>query len=210
MKDLANVVKSLQLEEHYLMVHSLGSLPGARYAAQYQDKVKGLFMIEPIPEGFPHWVRVGTFDEDGVEQGQKRRNGWENINVLKDRLETNKQTKKWSREVLEDILKYETEVDSDGHVSIKWHPSVYNIEEMRKDTFSLLEESPNITSPTLLMVCDDNPLVASHFNLIAEKIPNIKYVIVNGLGHAIYMEEPDLIADYAASFFLDGKLPNED
>ena len=208
MKDLLAITEYLNINEHYLMVHSLGTLPGARYAAQYSERVKGFFMIEPIPEGFKHWVRVGTFDEDGTPTGQNRKNGWASLAELEERLRRNKQTRNWTDEVLQDVLLYETELLEDGTVKVKWDPSVYNIEEMKVDHFALIEEAESITCPTLLMVIDKNPLIESHFNDIALKLPNSSYVIANGLGHAIYMEAPELIADYAEEFFLYGRLPN--
>ncbi|MFL2640295.1 MAG: alpha/beta fold hydrolase [Dehalococcoidia bacterium] len=208
MKDLLEITEFLGIHEHYLMVHSLGTLPGARYAAKYSERVKGFFMIEPIPEGFKHWVRVGTFKEDGTPTGQKRKNGWPSLDELRGRLKNNKQTRNWTEEVLQDVLLYETEILDDGKVRVKWDPSVYNIDEMKVDHFELVDEAESITSPTLLMVIDKNPLIESHFNNVASKLPNASYVIVNGLGHAIYMEAPELIADYAEEFFLNGRLPS--
>jgi pimeloyl-ACP methyl ester carboxylesterase len=207
-RDIARVAEGLELPPHFVMAHSLGTLAAAPYAASHPDRVRGLLLIEPIPDGFLHWVRMGTFTEDGTpREGRERRNGWASMDDLRERLLRNRETSKWTPEVLEDVLREETRTLPDGSVEIKWDPSVYNLAEMRQDTFSLVKIAPHLTMPTLILAVATSPLLESHYKPVATSLPKGKLEVLTGYGHAVYMEDPELVAKWARGWFLgEGKV----
>ncbi len=202
-RDMVGVIEGLGLGPHYVMAHSIGGASSGLYAADYADQVLGMIFIEPVPEGPMHWVRVGVLDEDmNVREERSRRNSWSSLDDLRDRLENNAMTRVWTSEVLDDVLREETIVHSDGHVEAMWSLKFYNIDEMRADKFSLIQEAPHMTMPTMVMAAAENALLESHLKPLAEALPRGEMVVLNGVGHAIYMEVPELVADYARRFFL--------
>lgn len=201
--DMAEIIKEMGIGPHYVMAHSLGGASSALYAADYADQVLGMILIEPVPEGPLHWVRVGVLDEEMNElEGRGRRNAWSSLDDLKRRLQTNNMTKVWTDEVLDDVLQEETIVHPDGRAEARWSLNFYNIDEMRADTFSVIQESSRMTMPTMVMAAAENNLLESHLKPLAEALPKGEMVVLDDVGHAIYMEIPDLVANYTRRFFL--------
>ena len=203
-EDIAAVAAGLRLPPHFVIGHSLGGGSAALYAARYARDVRGAVLVEPTPEGPSHWQRVGMFDEAwNPTRSAQGRNGWSTIGELRERLQANRMTATWTSEVLEDVLREETLVNEDGSVSIRWSPSFYNLDELRTDVFSLIEEAPNMTMPVLVMVAAGNNLLDSHMRPLVDRLPHGALEAIEGVGHAIYMEDPDLIADTARRFFAE-------
>tara|TARA_B100000686_G_scaffold331125_1_gene394259 strand:- start:952 stop:1809 length:858 start_codon:yes stop_codon:yes gene_type:complete len=185
-------------EKHYLMAHSLGGASTAIYAAKNFDRILGMMLIEPVMQGPEHYVRVGILDDELNEiQGRGRRNTWNNLEELKQRLMANSMTKVWTEEVLKDVLERETLIHEDGKAEAMWHLNSYNIGEMQKDEFSLIDNAPDITIPVSIMVAGDNSILKTHLIPFSERLPNANLSVYENLGHAIYMEDPDLVAKEA-------------
>jgi pimeloyl-ACP methyl ester carboxylesterase len=183
------------------MAHSLGCAPAALYASHHAERVKGLILIEPMVDVHAFWTRGETSKSIWSEKAAAgRRNGWTSIGELKSRIEQNRATRAWAPEVLEDILREETRLFPDGHVEIKWHQSIYNLDEMWEDRTSILDEAPRIVMPTLVLARADNPQLESRLKPLANALPQGKIEVLAGLGHAMYMENPGLIADIARRF----------
>lgn len=182
-------------EKHYLMAHSLGGASTGLYAAKNSEHVLGMILIEPVMQGPEHYVRVGILDDELNEiQGRGRRNTWDNLEELEKRLMTNSMTKVWTEEVLHDVLELETIVHEDGKAEAMWHLNSYNIDEMKRDEFSLMDKASDIDTPVSIMVAGGNSLLESHLIPFSESLPKADLSVYENLGHAIYMEDPDLVA----------------
>jgi pimeloyl-ACP methyl ester carboxylesterase len=202
MKDLAHITSELDLEPHFIMAHSLGCAPAALYASQHPEKVKGMVLIEPVVDVHVFWMRGETSRSAWMEKASEgRRNGWTSIDELRSRLAQNRMTRAWTPEVLEDVLREETRLFPDGRVEIKWHPSVFNLDEMWDDRTSILDEAPRIVMPTMILARDGNPQLEDSLEPLARALPQGKIEVLPNLGHAMYMEDPGLIADIARRFF---------
>jgi pimeloyl-ACP methyl ester carboxylesterase len=202
MNDIAHVATELELGPHYIMAHSLGCAPAGLYASHHAEQVKGLILIEPMIDIHTFWTRGEASKSAWMEKAAAgRRNGWSSMDELRSRLEQNRATKAWAPEVTEDILREETRLFPDGRVEIKWHPSIYNLEEMWEDRTSLLDEAPQITMPTLVLARADNPQLESNLKLFSKTLPQGRIDVIPDLGHSMYMEDPGLIADIARRFF---------
>ncbi len=185
-------------QKHYLMAHSIGGASTGLYAAKNSDNILGMILIEPVIQGPEHYVRVGILDDELNEiQGRGRRNTWNNIEELEKRLMTNAMTKVWTNEVLQDVLEFETVIHKDGKAEAMWHLNSYNIDEMKRDKFSLIEKAPDIDTPVFIMVAGNNSILESHLIPFSEQLPKSDLSVYENLGHAIYMEDPDLVATEA-------------
>jgi pimeloyl-ACP methyl ester carboxylesterase len=201
--DTRAMIDSIGIGDHYLMAHSLGGASTALYAAENPDRVLGMILIEPVMEGPLHYSRVGILDEDMNEiQGRGRRNTWPTLEDLKNRLKSNEMTKVWTEEVLADVLNEETIVHKDGRAEAMWHLNSYNIAEMQSDEFSLLEASSKMSMPISIMVAGNNKMLPTHIQPFAEKLVDAELHVYTDLGHAIYMEDPELVADHTKHVLL--------
>ena len=90
----------------------------------------------------------------------------------------------------------------DGSVEIKWGPSVYNLAEMRRDSYSLLALAPKLTMPTLILAVDTSPLLETHYTPIAAALPHSRLEVLPNYSHALYMEDPYLVARWAKEWLL--------
>lgn len=182
-------------QKHYLMAHSLGGASTGLYAAENARNVLGMILIEPVMQGPDHYVRVGILDDELNEiQGRGRRNTWNTLEELEKRLMTNSMTKVWTKEVLQDVLQFETVIHEDGKAEAMWHLNSYNIGEMQRDEFSLIDKAPDIDTPVSIMVAGGNSILESHLIPFSEQLPKSNLSVYKKLGHAIYMEDPDLVA----------------
>ena len=182
-------------QKHYLMAHSLGGASTGLYAAENARNVLGMILIEPVMQGPDHYVRVGILDDELNEiQGRGRRNTWNTLEELEKRLMTNSMTKVWTKEVLQDVLQFETVIHEDGKAEAMWHLNSYNIGEMQRDEFSLIDKAPHIDTPVSIMVAGGNSILESHLIPFSEQLPKSNLSVYEKLGHAIYMEDPDLVA----------------
>ena len=67
---------------------------------------------------------------------------------------------------------------------------------MLHDTYELLT---NITCPTLVIGGQEDRIVTAQASVeIAEKIPNSRLYLYDGLGHGLYEEAPDFLARVSA------------
>ncbi|MDP6494129.1 MAG: alpha/beta hydrolase [Dehalococcoidia bacterium] len=202
MNDIAYVATELDLGSHFIMAHSLGCVPVGLYASHHAGRVKGLILVEPVMDVHAFWTRGETSKSTWMEKASAgRRNGWASIDELRSRLGQNRATKAWASEVTEDVLREETRLFPDGRVEIKWHPSIYNLNEMWDDRTSLIDEAPRIVMPALVLARADNPQLESNLKPFSSALPQGTINILPNLGHSMYMEAPGLIADIARRFF---------
>lgn len=199
--DMAAVANGLGLGAHSVMAHSLGCFPAVLYASHYAEQLKNLVLIEPMPDIHQWWTRGAPSKSEWLAgRGSERRNGWDSIDDLRGRLENGSASRDWTPEVIDDILREETRTFPDGRVEIKWHPSVYNLDEMWDDMTSLIEEASRIPAPTLVIARAGNDQIESHLKPFTDALPHGQIRIVPKLGHSMYLEDPSGIADIARGF----------
>ncbi len=202
-RDLTGIIQELDLPPHFVMSHSYGGAISGLYATNHPDRVLGMVMIEPVPEGPAHWVRVGVLNEDFSEKpGPGRRNSWTSLDDLKSRLENNAMTRVWTPEALDDVLNEETVVHPDGRAEAMWSVNAYNLDELATDEFLLIDGADRLTMPILVVVAEENRLLESHLRPLAEALPSGEFLAMPDVGHAIYMQVPQETADIARRFLL--------
>ena len=205
-QDMAGIVEELDLPPHYIMSHSYGGAISGLYATNHPDRVLGMVMVEPVPDGPAHWIRVNMLNEDLTEKpGPGRRNTWSSLDDLKTRLANNNMTKVWTPEALEDVLNEETIVLPDGRAQATWSVNAYGPEEMATDVFRLQDGVDRLTMPTLIVVAEENRLLESHLRPLAEALPHGEFLVMPDVGHAIYMQVPDETANIARRFLLSSR-----
>jgi pimeloyl-ACP methyl ester carboxylesterase len=84
---------------------------------------------------------------------------------------------------------------------MKWTVEAYNPEEMRQNNPKLLESAPAISIPTILIYGTNG--IGTRFDVeqFNESLPNSQLIWVEGAGHNVYMEEPNIIIETAKKVF---------
>ncbi len=201
--DMAGILEEMDLPPHYIVSHSYGGAISGLYATNHPDRVLAMVMIEPVPEGPAHWVRVNILNEDLTEKpGPGRRNTWVSLDDLKRRLESNNMTSVWTPEALEDVLKEETIVHPDGRAEAMWNLNAYNMDELPRDEFLLIDGADRLTMPILVVVAAENNLLESHHKPLSDALPRGEINVMPDVGHAIYMQVPEETAQFTRDFLL--------
>ena len=86
-------------------------------------------------------------------------------------------------------------------MEVKWDRSIYNLEEMWNDNNSLIVEAPNIDMPVLVVVREENQQVNTTVKALVDALPDGKLVKIGRIGHSMYMENPDMVAQMAREWF---------
>ena len=195
--DFEAFLTALGLEHAYGMGHSAGAITMALHAERHPGRLQRLLLIEPliIPRGSRRAPRFSN-----RLAGQRR--VWSSRADLKAYLRQHPDTRRWREDVLQDVVQHEAALRPDGSVEMKWSPNVYNSEDQLQDNYNLVESAPNIQVPTLLMYGTESFVPRDPVRAFAAALPHGGLEMVEGAGHNIYMETPDLVAEKAHAFFL--------
>ena len=197
--DFAAVMDGLGWEQPVLVGHSLGGATVTMYAAQHPERLRALVLLEPVLDAHHHW-RVTV----SPERLQGMRREWASAEAAAERLRQNEMTKHWRADVLEDVLTHEFTTRPDGTIEMKAAPAAYNSEELLADRFNLLDLAPQIDAPLLLLLGSDSTYDREAGQRFADAAPQGAMRMVDGTGHAMYMEQPDEIAERVRAFIASG------
>lgn len=203
MKDIASVAEALDLPPHFVVSHSMGSMPAGLYAAHYPERVRAQLLIEPVVDVHDWWrlgEEISKSEWAATSRRAAPRNGWVNLDDLRSRLLRNNMTKSFTPEVLDDILGEETRTFPDGRVEYKIDIA-YNLDEVWDDREQLIDYAGVLTMPTLVLLRSGHNQLESQMQPFEQALPDARIEIVPDLGHAMYMEDPGLMADIARRFF---------
>ena len=203
MKDILAISQALKLGPHFVMAHSLGAIPSGMYCARMNHLVKALILIEPMIDMNIFWKRGEKSKSKWLANPPMaaRMNSLDNMEELVRRIRKNDATKNWTEEVLADVLNEEIRALPDGRVEVKWDRSIYNLEEMWNDNNSLIVEAPNIDMPVLVVVREENQQINTTVKALVDSLPDSKLMKIDSIGHSMYMENPDMVAQMAREWF---------
>lgn len=193
--DLNGFLDALGLTELFGVGHSSGGSTFTLYAAQHPGRFRRLVLIEPLIVATPG-------SSDGyLRRMQNTRRLWASRDDLLKTLQGHPETRKWREDVMHDVAQKEARQHPDGSVEMMWNPNIYHPEDRGKDVFSLIEVAPTVPVPVLVMAG-----TASRFNYeearrLAAAFPQGSFELVEGAGHNIYMERPEVVERAARGFF---------
>jgi pimeloyl-ACP methyl ester carboxylesterase len=185
--------------------HSTGAGVATFAALQRPDLFQHLFLIEPL------LLLDERFQSNVMPRETETRRFWPSRQEYYHYLLWHRATNVWAREVAWDVAHYEARELPDGRVESMWAPQTFNAEERRDDFYDLRPRLPELQAPTCILVSgsrgDDT------IGPLAEVIPQMhrgQLVVFDGVGHNVYMEQPqitaDLIADHVAGRALPGRI----
>ena len=172
-RDLAGIVEELDLPPQYILSHSYGGAISGLYATTHPDRVLGMVMLEPVPEGPAHWVRVGVLNEDLTE---KPGGGPSQLMEFLGRPQEPATEQQHDQRVDAGGAGRRAQGRdhrlTDGRAEAAWSLNAYNMDELATDHFLLIDGADRLTMPILVVVAAENNLLESHQRPLAEALPH--------------------------------------
>lgn len=196
-EDVDRVLTHLNVDEIVLIGWSMGGIISAQYYFDHPDKVKGLILISSrlhkrprmLIEAYLRSIReMFTLFMDFAD--------FEGFESLKYEDEVKKEVEKmFSPSTDPEIIKWAIE-DLTNNRRRDYLNIVKTIAR-----FDASDKLHMIKVPTLIIVGDKDERTPPEFSKkIHEKIPNSKLVIINGYGHYVLLERPDIVNKEVLTF----------
>ena len=194
MADLKNVTAA---------AHSSGAVALSLQAKYHPNQFKRLILMEPmlvVDEAFQRMVS---------KRGSLPRTTWATRNELAELLTNHEITKKWSTEVIDDVVNHETYFNEEGRLDMKWAGPTVSWKERRNDYIDLLPVLELVKCPTLFISSSRRKSTFSEASKISVERNHFSFSVVKNTGHNMYMERPDAVSKLVSDFCSGKKPPKE-
>ena len=171
-----------------VIAHSTGAIALALYASRKQSVFKFIVLMEPmivVDEKFQRMVS---------SRATRPRTTWANKKELTQLLSVHNVTKKWTSEVIEDVVEHETYVNENGRLDMKWATQTMSWKDRKDDYLDLLPTLETLEVPTLFVASEARQDIFKPIENLSQIKNNIHFCTVINTGHNIYMERPDTVA----------------
>ena len=202
--DLNAFLDVMRLEHPFGAGHSAGAITMSLHGADFPGRFARLVLIETPALPFGHQAGAAA-----RPQGEHRRRGsaeqrriWPSRSDMEAYLRQHPVTGLWREDVLLDVVRNSAGELSDGRVEMKWVPEAYSPSETAPNTRGLSEVAQDIIVPTLLVYGTRGIASEDQYLACAKAVAQSSLVVVEGAGHNIHMEDPDLAAALVRGFML--------
>ena len=198
--DVQNFMAQKELDKVCAVGHSLGGVAIAMCAMSNPENFDKIILLEPMMEVKENPVK------GGISRSNRPRRTYADLDELREVLQTHKVTKKWTPEVIEDVVQHETFFNEQNRVDIKWSPATLSSPEKRTDYLNLEPILRQISIPTLMVVSENGTKEFEKAFTLEKELDNLQTLVMSDTGHNMYMERPDTVArvvrDFANSLAL--------
>ena len=199
--DLAAFFDALKLQDVVAMGHSTGAALLAMYAQKNPGRVSRLAMVEPL------MVQDASFNKMVASRANPNRRTWPSKEDLLSYLRQHPQAGRWRDDVIEDVVYGESYQLPDGSIDMKWSPETFNAEERETDFFDLRDVVPQVNIPMLFILGDQGSSQRETAKALVAATPQAQLLVIQGGGHNVYMERPDLMAQALTDFVAGKQFP---
>ncbi len=199
--DLAAFFDALKLQDVVAMGHSTGAALLAMYAQKDPGRVSRLAMVEPL------MVQDASFNKMVASRANPNRRTWPSKEDLLSYLRQHPQAGRWRDDVIEDVVYGESYQLPDGSIDMKWSPETFNAEERETDFFDLRDVVPQVNIPMLFILGDQGSSQRETAKALVAATPQAQLLVIQGGGHNVYMERPDLMAQALTDFVAGKQFP---
>ena len=206
-QDLCDLCKRLDLNDPYLVGHSMGATVITLAAALFENSARRMVLIEPIylPEQV-YSMDLQVEQHPLASRSIKRRNHWADRREAREYLRSKQLFANWDEEALSLYLDYGMVQGETGGLSLACHPRREASLFMgggHYDPWPLLEK---ISCPVLVVEgekSENRPFIDLH--KAVSLFPKGEYRMVEGAGHLIPMEQPEETSQLINEFFRTGQ-----
>jgi pimeloyl-ACP methyl ester carboxylesterase len=199
-EDVEAVVDGLGLERPYAIGHSMGAAALLITEIERPGTFAALAVYEPVVR--PTDLEPSEGPSVLVEGARKRRSEFASVQEAYDNFASKPPLNAFTPEALRAYVDHGFTASADGGVTLKCRPEhearTYEHGGLHR-TFDRLDQ---IQCPVLLMAGNPEEERPSHWaERLSERIPQGRFVRMEGLGHFGPMEDPDRVANVVADFF---------
>jgi pimeloyl-ACP methyl ester carboxylesterase len=195
-RDVAALLASIDIDDAFLVGHSMGATICAIANAAHGVKAKGMVLIEPIflSDDF-YRVKITVKDHPLASLAIKRRNYWKNESEAMDYLRSRELFRKWNDEMLELYVAYGMEPKEGGGLQLVCKPEMEAGLFMGGAQYNPWPLLPLVSCPVLVIEgqhSDTKNFV--DFKRIVSMLKKGSHAVVPDAGHLIPMVQPSIIA----------------
>jgi pimeloyl-ACP methyl ester carboxylesterase len=196
--DFGAIADFLDIDKFHLLTHATGGMAGVRYAMTNSNRLLSLILTDTgsstIPDfyldetnrfvqifrnpteetlaAWEKWISTGSFD-DVIKDMRRHPNEY-----LFKMDEHPNRDEMWK-------IYFTSYKHVDPQVIIKFRSDFYN------DLSPRIKDLKKIKCPTLVLLGEDDIVFFKPSEIMAKKIPDVRHVILDGVGHMIAIEDPD-------------------
>ena len=197
--DLIAFMDAVNLSNSMVVAHSTGAGVVAHVALLEPRLINKMFLIETL------LVLDVRFQEQASRRETDVRRFWPSQEEFLKYLKWHRATKIWDAEVIADVAAHEVRVVDGGQVESLWAPQTFNFDERKDDLYDLHETLPGCSVPTcFLMSAGRDEKSIDVLRRVSTEMQDASISLFEGVGHNIYMEQPQIVSELIVDF-LDGK-----
>ena len=200
-EDIGNFVNKNNLNNIFAVGHSMGAVGLAMLVANDDSRFDKLVLLEPMME------IQSRFHRPESERTPRHRRTWNDHTELYKLLKKHKLTRKWRPEVIKDVVEFETYLDKNGRVDMKWEPATLSWSEREDEYMDLVATLRKISIPILFVVGETQKHEFERAFELEKTMSNLETLIVSGAGHNMYMERPKAVSEAIRIFGHTDPLP---
>lgn len=194
-QDLKNLMNALEIENPFMVGHSMGATVISLMEALYGPWARKLMLIEPIflPE-FLYAQSLRVEDHPLASKSIKRRNEWANEKEAADYLRSKPLFRDWTEEMLAIYIRHGMMPREAGGLQLTCHPRYEAALFMGGAQFNPWPLLTDIRCQAMV-VEGENSSNRKHIDLkkITRMLPKGEYTLVPKAGHLIPMEQPEAV-----------------
>jgi pimeloyl-ACP methyl ester carboxylesterase len=189
---LADMLDALGLQRVFLVGHSLGALIAGAFAAKHPERVRALVLADPASG----YGAAPEADRLKMQQGRLKMLADLGPKGMAEQRGAQLLSKNASKEALDLVRHSMSRIDPAGYTQ-----AVLMLAGGR-----LLEDAARYPGPALVLCGSEDTVTPEEgCRKVAAALPNGVYRTLPGLGHASYVESPQMVADALKNFLQDGK-----
>jgi pimeloyl-ACP methyl ester carboxylesterase len=195
--DVIELLDDLGFDSVNVLATSFGGAVGALLAARFPNRVRSLVTVasadgftDVMADEVARW-RAGVVGSlEGGDRG-----------LLSDVLEPVVYSKAWVAAHREDLAIRRQQIAA---LPRQWFEDLIGLLDSA-ESFSLANELASIRCPTLVIAAElDGFIPLDRCRGFADAIPGAEFRIIEGAGHAVVVEQPDAVVEFACEFFEHG------
>tara|TARA_B100000676_G_scaffold94230_1_gene93974 strand:- start:3143 stop:3973 length:831 start_codon:yes stop_codon:yes gene_type:complete len=170
--------------------HSNGAVALTLAALQKPHLFQKIILMEPML----------IVDENFQKMVSKRKwRTWNDLDELKQTLQSHDLTKNWDQEVTNDVLNYETFKSGEG-IGIKWDKLTMAWDHRKGDYLDVLNILPKLEMPVLFIISETHGDKYSKLDPLISQHAHFNKTTIHNSGHNMYMEQPDTVSNEIQEF----------
>jgi pimeloyl-ACP methyl ester carboxylesterase len=209
--DFGALADFLEIDKFHLLTHATGGMAGVRYAMTNSERIFSLILTDTGSATIPEFYLDEANRPEPSEEMNAAWAKWISTGLYDDVI------KEMRRHPNEFLFKMDENPNSDEmwkiYATFYKHVDPQVIIKFRSDFYTDLsprvKKLKQIKCPTLVLLGEDDIVFFKPSEIMAKKIPDVRHVILDGVGHMTAIEDPDRtvkeILDFLETVIQTGK-----